>query len=48
MLLLEKLEPMDIVGDEEILMTKKSTIGTNIASDQETVKEENIKDKTVG
>ena len=28
MLLLVKLEPIDVVGDEEILMTKKSTIGT--------------------
>ena len=47
-LLLEKLEPMDVDGDEEIQMTKKSTIGTKIASDRETVKEENIKDKSVG
>ena len=46
-LLLEKLEPMDIDGDEEIQMTKKSTIGTKIASDREIVKEENIKDKSV-
>ena len=46
-LLLEKLEPMDADGDEEIQMTKKSTIGTKIARDRETVKEENIKDKSV-
>ena len=42
MLLVEKLEPMDTDGDEEIQMTKQSTIGTKTARDREIVKEENL------
>ena len=44
----EKTEHMNVdSSDEDIEFNIKSTIGTKVASDRETVKEENIKDKSV-
>ena len=44
----EKTEHMNVdSSDEDIELNIKSTIGTKVASDRETVKEENIKDKSV-
>ena len=48
MLELEKFEPMEVDNsDEDIELSKKSTIGTKVASEREIFNEENINDKSV-
>jgi hypothetical protein len=47
-ILLNKIEAMEVDEDDpEIVLNKVSEIGTKISSERETVKEENIKDKSV-